>query len=109
MDTLRSSVVLLTSRSDSFYNLTSPVSLMKNIWGREGNWLKREHETKECSMNRRRPWVSWTQGIRKLCMALLLAFCVLLLFPASSSAHAVLVRSDPPQNALVRVPPVHVL
>jgi copper transport protein len=38
-------------------------------------------------------------------MALLLAFCVLLLFPGSSSAHAVLVRSDPAQGAVLHVPP----
>ncbi len=38
-------------------------------------------------------------------MALLLACCLLLAFPGSSSAHAVLVRSDPAQDAVLRVPP----
>ncbi len=57
-------------------------------------------------MNNTRPrWFFWTHGIKKPCMALLLACRVLLAFPGSSSAHAVLVRSDPAQDAVLRVPP----
>ncbi|BCL80924.1 copper resistance protein CopC/CopD [Ktedonobacteria bacterium brp13] len=63
-------------------------------------------------MNTRPSWPSWRQtqqtqgqGITKLCMALLLACCLLLTFPGSSSAHAVLVRSDPTQGAVLRAPP----
>ncbi len=58
-------------------------------------------------MNTRPRWFSRTraQGISKLCIALLLACCVLLAFPGSSLAHAVLLRSDPAQGAMLRVPP----
>lgn len=58
-------------------------------------------------MNIRLSWFSWrqAQGISKLCMALLLAWSILLAFPGSSFAHAVLVRSDPAQGAVLRVPP----
>src|SRR5216110_3086522 len=59
------------------------------------------------TMNQRLPWYFWTQAqkIRKPCMTLFLAFCLLLAFPGVSSAHAVLVRSDPAQDAVLRIPP----
>ncbi|GHO82561.1 hypothetical protein [Dictyobacter formicarum] len=44
-----------------------------------------------------------TPAITKLCIALLLACWVLLAFPDNSFAHAVLIRSDPAQGAVLRV------
>jgi copper transport protein len=41
-------------------------------------------------------------------MALLLAFCLTLAFPGMSFAHAVLLRSDPANNAVLRVAPKQV-
>src|SRR5579884_2959108 len=59
-------------------------------------------------MNTRQWWFSWRQRISKPGIALLLAICWLLAFPGTSSAHAVLVRSDPAQGAVLHVPPKQV-
>jgi copper transport protein len=58
-------------------------------------------------MKRQLLWSFCTQRqqITRLCMALLLACCVLLIFPGTSFAHAVLIRSDPAQGAVLHVPP----
>src|SRR2546426_2179436 len=42
---------------------------------------------------------------RRLLVAVLLAFCLALIFPGTSEAHAILPRSDPAKDAVLRVPP----
>src|SRR5690349_4819648 len=42
------------------------------------------------------------------CLALLLALTLCLLSPQTSKAYAVLLRSDPPANAVLKVEPVQV-
>jgi len=42
---------------------------------------------------------------RLLFIAAPLAVCLVLLFPATASAHAILLRSDPAKDAILRVPP----
>jgi len=42
---------------------------------------------------------------RRLLVAVLLAFCLALIFPGTSEAHAILLRSDPAKDAVLRVPP----
>src|SRR3989442_6062081 len=41
-------------------------------------------------------------------IAVLLALCLLLLFPGVASAHAILLRSDPAKDAVLRVAPSQV-
>ncbi|MGH2482260.1 MAG: copper resistance CopC family protein, partial [Ktedonobacteraceae bacterium] len=48
------------------------------------------------------------QRRRSLMIALLAAICLTLLLPAVASAHAVLLRSDPAQDALLSTPPSQV-
>lgn len=45
---------------------------------------------------------------RRLLVAILLAFCLVLLFPGTSEAHSVLVRSDPAPGSVLSVPPEQV-
>ena len=45
---------------------------------------------------------------RSLLIAVLLALCLLLLFPGVASAHAILLRSDPAKDAVLRVAPSQV-
>src|SRR5438132_296386 len=42
---------------------------------------------------------------RRLLVTVLLAACLILVFPGTSEAHAILLRSDPAKDAVLRVAP----
>ncbi len=50
----------------------------------------------------------WVMGRRLLGIAVLLAICLTLLFPAIASAHAILLRSDPAKDSVLSIAPKQV-
>jgi copper transport protein len=85
-------------------------ALLREILRGGDDRFVREHKTRERPMSKRQSWFFWMDTLRigkrsSFFAALALAFFLLLAFPAPGQAHAVLLRSDPAQNAVLRVPP----
>src|SRR5712691_7211481 len=66
---------------------------------------RRERALKEDRIRLTMPHARWISARRRLLVAVLLAACLVWLLPGVSLAHAILLRSDPAKDALLRVAP----